>query len=159
MAMAWVWAGVHGLHVTMAALWVGAMAAALLPPCRLSVHTAREDLWTALRVRAAVWWASLTFVTITGLVLAPVTVPVGRFRLAFGHWFATKMGVVALLFLVFVMFYFRHHLAMRALLRTGGELEGDEEAVYHLRRMNLYTAIALVLAVAAIFLIEIAEYA
>jgi len=143
----------------MAALWVGTMAAALLPPWRLSTRTGREALWTALRVRAAVWWASLTFVTITGLVLTPVTVPVGRFRLAFGQWFAAKMGVVALLFLVFVMFYFRHHLAMRALLRAGRPVEADEDAVYHLRRMNLYTGAALLLAVAAIFLIEIAEYA
>jgi len=143
----------------MAALWVGTMAAALFPPCRLSIRMAREDLWTALRVRAALWWASLTFLTITGLTLTPVTVPVGRFRLPFGEWFAAKMGVVALLFLVYVMLYFRHHLAVRALLRTGGELEGDEEAAYHLRRMNLYTGFALVLAVAAIFLIELAEYA
>lgn len=157
--MAWVWAGVHGLHVAMAALWVGTMAAALLPPCRLSPRAGREALWATLRVRAALWWASLTFVTTTGLVLAPVTVPVGRFRLPFGQWFAAKMGVVALLFLVYVMFYFRHHLAMRALLRGGGDLEGSDEAAYHLRRMNLYTGAALVLAVTAIFLIELAEYA
>jgi len=157
--MAWVWAGVHGLHVAVAALWVGTMAAALFPPCRLSIRTGRETLWTALRVRAALWWASLTFITVTGLVLAPVTVPVGRFRLAFGQWFAAKMGVVALLFLVYVMLYFRHHLAIRALLCGGGDLEGNGEAAYHLRRMNLYTGVTLVLAVAAIFLIELAEYA
>jgi len=143
----------------MAALWVGTMAAALLPPCRISTHTSREALWAALRVRAALWWASLTFVTITGLTLMPVTVPVGRFRLPFGHWFAAKMGVVALLLFVYVMLYFRHHLAIRALLRGGGDLEGSDEAAYHLRRMNLYTGVTLVLAVAAIFLIELAEYA
>ncbi len=157
--MAWLWAGGHGLHVAVAALWLGTMAAALLPPCRLSTRTGRETLWAALRVRAALWWASLTFVTVTGLVLAPTTVPLGRFRLPFGRWFAAKMGVVALLFLVYVMLYFRHHLAMQALLRGGGDLERNDEAAYHLRRMNLYTGVTLVLAVAAIFLIELAEYA
>jgi len=157
--MGWVWAGVHGLHVVAASVWIGTMVAALFPPCRLTTRMDRGALWSALRVRAAVWWASLTFVTITGLAMAPVTVPPGRFRHAFGQWFAAKMGVVALLFFVHVMLYFRHHLAARALLRSGGDLEGGGEAAYHLRRMNLYTTCALLLALAAVFLIEIAEYA
>ncbi len=157
--MGWVWAGVHGLHVVAAAVWLGTMVAALFPPCRLHPGMAREALWTALRVRAAVWWASLTFVTLSGLSLAPVSVPPGRFRLAFGQWFAAKIGVVALLFLVYVMLYFRHHLAVRALLRTGADREEGEAMAYHLRRMNLYTTLSLILALAAFFLIEIAEYA
>ncbi|RMF83040.1 MAG: hypothetical protein D6739_07790 [Nitrospirae bacterium] len=95
----------------------------------------------------------------TGLSLAPATVPPGRFRLAFGRWFAAKIAVVALLFLVYVMLYFRHHLALRALVREG-RLEEEAEAVrYHLRRMDRYTALAVLLLVAAVFLIEIAEYA
>ncbi|RMF84408.1 MAG: hypothetical protein D6739_05980, partial [Nitrospirae bacterium] len=94
--MHWIWAGVHGLHVVAAAVWLGTALAALLPPGRLAPQTPRESLWAALRVRAALWWACLTFLTVTGLSLAPATVPPGRFRLAFGRWFAAKIAVVAL---------------------------------------------------------------
>ncbi|HBB41009.1 MAG: hypothetical protein COW73_10875 [Nitrospirae bacterium CG18_big_fil_WC_8_21_14_2_50_70_55] len=145
--------------MAVAALWVGTLAAALLPPGRLACCSGRAALGSALRVRAAVGWGSLTAVTISGLALAPVTVPAARFRLAFGPWFAAKLAVVALLLFVYVILYFRHHLALRALVRAGADLEATGEAGYHLRRMNLYTGAMLVLAVAAIFLIELAEYA
>jgi putative copper export protein len=162
-----VWGWVHSIHLLCAALWIGVMAGDLLMvtpllkrvdgPSRLALVP------RVLKVNAAVGWASVTFLTITGLALTFHWVPVERFESPYGRLFVAKLVVVAVLFLVYVMFYSGRQQRLKAVLeqctREGMTGELDAAVTGHLRRLDLYIAVDLALAVLVVVLIELAAYA
>jgi len=163
-----VWGWVHSIHILCAALWIGGMFAdrVLLGPLlgRLSSAQPRSAILRVLKVNSAVGWASITFLTVTGLALTFHWVPIERYESPYGRLFLAKLVVVMVLFLVFVMFYSGRQQQLKAVLAQGMEsgtsaAEWDGVIARHLRRLGLYTAIDLTLAVVVVVLIELAVYA
>jgi putative copper export protein len=162
-----VWGWVHTIHLLCAALWIGVMAGDLLmvtPLLKRVDAPARLALVPrVLKVNAAVGWACVTFLTITGLALTFHWVPIERFESSYGRFFVAKLVVVAVLFLVYVMFYSARQQRLKAVLErhAGESVTAEVEAVVtsHLRRLDLYIAVDLALAVLVVLLIEMAAYA
>jgi len=163
-----VWGWVHSIHILCAALWIGSMFAdrVLVGPLlrRLSPAQQPAAILRVLKVSSAVGWASITFLTVTGLALTFRWVPIERYESPYGHLFLAKLIVVMILFLVFVMFYSGRQQQLKAILVQGveeGEGSPTQDGVIagHLRRLGLYTAIDLTLAVVVVVLIELAVYA
>jgi len=163
-----VWGWVHSLHILCAALWIGGMFAdrVLVAPLvrRVAPEQRPEAILRILKVSSAVGWASITFLTVTGLALTFHWVPIERYESPYGRLFLAKLVVVMVLFLIFVMFYSGRQQQLKAVLAQGmevGEGAAAQDAVVagHLRRLGVYTTIDLVLAVAVVVLIELAIYA
>jgi putative copper export protein len=161
-----VWGWVHSIHILCAALWIGGLFAdrVLVAPLvqRLDPREQPSAILRVLKVSSAVGWASITFLTITGLALTFRWVPIERYESPYGRFFLAKLAVVMVLFLVFVMFYSGRQQQLKAALAQGatdGTVVAQEAIAGHLRRLGLYTAIDLVLAVAVVVLIELAIYA
>lgn len=162
-----VWSWVHTIHLLCAALWIGVMAADLMMVTPLLKRMDGPSRLAAvphvLKINAAVGWASVTFLTITGLALTFHWVPVERFEAPYGRFFVAKLVVVAILFLVYVMFYSGRQQRLKAVLgQHSGEQVTEELDVAvrrHLRRLDLYIAVDLVLAALVVVLIEMAVYA
>lgn len=162
------WGWVHSIHILCAALWIGGMFAdrVLVGPLlrRLGPDQQRSAILRVLKVNSAVGWASITFLTVTGLALTFHWVPIERFESPYGRLFLAKLVVVMVLFLVFVMFYSGRQQQLKAVLGQGAEAgdgaaERDGLIAGHLRRLGLYTTVDLVLAVVVVVLIELAVYA
>ena len=162
------WGWVHSIHILCAALWIGGMFAdrILVAPLVRGLDPAqqRSVILRVLKVNSAVGWASITFLTVTGLALTFHWVPIERFESPYGRLFLAKLVVVMVLFLVFVMFYSGRQQQLKAVLGQGAEAgdgvaERDVLIAGHLRRLGLYTAVDLVLAVMVVVLIELAVYA
>jgi putative copper export protein len=162
-----VWGWVHSIHLLFAALWIGVMACDLLLVTPLlkgvDLQTRLALVPRVLKVNAAVGWASVTFLTITGLALTFHWVPIERFESPYGRFFVAKLVVVAVLFLVYVMFYSGRQQRLKAALeeqaREGMTTELEAATARHLRRLDLYIAVDLALAVLVVLLIEMAVYA
>jgi len=163
-----VWGWVHSIHILCAALWIGGMFAdrVLVGSLvrRLGPDHQQAAILRVMKVNAAVGWASITFLTVTGLALTFHWVPIERFESPYGRLFLAKLAVVMVLFLVFVMFYSGRQQQLKVLLGQGAEVgdgapERDVLIAGHLRRLGFYTAVDLVLAVTVVVLIELAVYA
>jgi len=163
-----VWGWVHSIHLLCAALWIGGMFAdrVLVGPLlrRLGPDQQGAAILRVLKVNAAIGWASITFLTVTGLALTFHWIPIERFESPYGRLFLAKLIVVMVLFLVFVMFYSGRQQQLKAAISRGAEsgegaAERDVLIAGHLRRLGLYTVLDLVLAVTVVVLIELAVYA
>jgi putative copper export protein len=162
-----VWGWVHAIHLLCAALWIGVMAGDLLMVTpllkRVDLPSRLALVPRVLKVNAAVGWASVTFLTITGLALTFRWVPIERYESPYGRFFLAKLVVVAVLFLVYVMFYSGRQQRLKGVLeqhaREGMTAELEGTMASHLRRLDLYIAIDLALAVLVVLLIEMAAYA
>lgn len=156
------WGWVHSLHILCAALWIGGMFAerVVVAPLvgRLDPAQQREAILRVLRVNAALGWASISFLTVTGLALTFHWVPIERYASVYGRLFLAKLAVVMVLFWVFVMVYSGRQQQLKVVLAQGVGAAQDQVAG-HLRRLGQYTAIDLALAVVVVVLIELAVYA
>jgi putative copper export protein len=150
-----------------AALWIGLMAGDLLLVTPLLKKVDLESRLSlvprVLKVNAAVGWASVTFLTITGLALTFHWVPIERYESPYGQLFLGKLAIVAILFLVYVVFYSGRQQRLKAVLeqraQQGHTSDLEATVASHLRRLDLYIAVDLALAVLVVLLIELAVYA
>ena len=154
------WGWVHSLHILCAAVWIGSMFAdrVVVAPLlrRLDLAQQRSVLPGILKANSAVGWASVTFLTVTGLALTFHWVPIERYESPYGRLFVAKLIVVMVLFLVFVMFYSARQQRLKVELAQGvaaeeGIVDPAERLALHLRRLGLYTTLDLVLIELAIY--------